>query len=250
MWPYFFFAWVQKNKPTQPLIKNQIAELTIDKSTSTSSYTPVQNEGPVSDSVQKSNLISQKEKPPHNLAEISENNLRQGPLTANEIQSVRNLTKTISQSIAQKMNSNQFLKAVKDLKLHPLFIDEGTNAVGSLVTIRTQDALEGTRYLHAQFTGEKNNADFLQHVSFQIRPGSDSFQKAVDILNEILPRNKVTKETGADYVLFNTADGYVAWAKIATRQDLKSNKYNASSKKDVGTVIVTIEQEIHDMDEH
>jgi len=173
----------------------------------------------------------------------------QGPLSVQEVESVNNMVKTISQAIAKRSNSNQFMKAVQALHLKPKFIDEGSNAVGSMVTVRTHDALDGTRYLHAQFTGEKNNADYLQHVSFQIRPGSNSFQTAVEILNQFLPKNKVIKESASDYVRYNTDDGYVAWAKIATRDDLKSNKYNASSKEDVGSVIVTIEQEIHDMDE-
>lgn len=173
----------------------------------------------------------------------------QGPLSVQEVESVNSLVKTISQAIAQRSNSNNFMKAVQALNLKPKFIDEGTTAVGSMVTVRTHDALEGTRYLHAQFTGVKNNADYLEHVSFQIRPGSNSFQKAVEILNQFLPKTKKVKESSSDYVLYNTDDGYVAWAKIATREDLKSNKYNASSKEDVGSVIVTIEQEIHDMDE-
>lgn len=173
----------------------------------------------------------------------------QGPLSIQEVESVNNIVKTISQAIAKRSNSTAFMKAVQALNLKPKYMDEGTTAVGSMVTVRTHDALEGTRYLHAQFTGVKNNADYLEHVSFQIRPGSDSFQKAVEILNQFLPKNKKVKESSSDYVLYNTDDGYVAWAKIATREDLKSNKYNASSKEDVGSVIVTIEQEIHDMDE-
>ncbi len=173
----------------------------------------------------------------------------QGPLSIQEVESVNNIVKTISQAISKKYNSMDFMKAVQALNLKPKFMDEGTTAVGSMVTVRTHDALEGTRYLHAQFTGVKNNVDYLEHVSFQIRPGSDSFQKAVEILNQFLPKNKKVKESSSDYVLYNTDDGYVAWAKMATREDLKSNKYNASSKDDVGSVIVTIEQEIHDMDE-
>lgn len=173
----------------------------------------------------------------------------EGPLSVQEVESVNHIVKTISQAIAKKSNSNQFMKAIQALHLRPKFIDEGSNALGSMVTVRTHDALEGTRYLHGQFTGEKNNADYLQHVSFQIRPGSNSFQKAVEILNQYLPKNKTVKESASDYVLYSTDDGYVAWAKIATREDLKANKYNASSKEDVGSVIVTIEQDIHDMDD-
>lgn len=174
---------------------------------------------------------------------------QQGPLSTKEVESVNNIVKTISHAIAKKSHSNDFMKAIQALHLRPKFIDEGNNALGSMVTVRTHDALEGTRYLHAQFTGEKNNADYLQHVSFQIRPGSNSFQKAVEILDQFLPKNKKVKESFSDYILYSTDDGYVAWAKIANRDDLKSNKYNASSKEDVGSVIITIEQEIHDMDE-
>ncbi|MBC7754096.1 MAG: hypothetical protein H7Z71_07645, partial [Moraxellaceae bacterium] len=171
-----------------------------------------------------------------------------GPLSAEEVESVHQIVKTIAQAISQKSNSQKFMKALLGLKLKPKFIDQQETSLGSMVTVRTENALEGTRYLHAQFAGEKNNADYLEHISFQIRPGSNSFQKAIEILNQFLPKNKITKESDSDYVLYNTTDGYVAWAKIANREDLKSNKYNASAPEDVGTVIVTIEQEIHDMD--
>ena len=123
---------------------------------------------------------------------------QQGPLSAQEVESVHNIVKMISRTIAQKSNSNQFMKAIQNLHLTPKFIDEGNNNLGSMVTVRTSNSLEGTRYIHAQFTGPKNNADYLQHISFQIRPGSNSFQKAVEILNEYLPKNKVIKESTSD----------------------------------------------------
>ena len=171
-----------------------------------------------------------------------------GPLSVEEIQSVNQIVKTIAQAISQKSNSQKFMKALLALQLEPKFIDQQETSLGSMVTVRTENSLEGTRYLHAQFAGEKNNADYLEHISFQIRPGSNSFQKAVEVLNQFLPKNKITKESYSDYVLYNTFDGYVAWAKIGNREDLKSNKYNAFAPEDMGTVIVTIEQEIHDMD--
>ncbi len=173
---------------------------------------------------------------------------QQAPLNSNEIESVDHLIKAISKSLAKNSGSKKFMKEIQGLHLHPMFVDEGSDSLGSTVVVRTHDALAGTRYLHAQFAGEKNKTDFLQHVSFQIRPGQNSFQKVVEILEQVLPKNKTLKERSSDYVLYNTDDGYVAWAKIADREDLKSNKYNASSKEDIGTVIVTIEQEIHGMD--
>lgn len=191
-------------------------------------------------------------KQPHLPTLLKKNEIKpesaRGPLSAEEVESVNQIVKTVAQAISQKSNSQKFMKALLKLQLKPKFIDQQENSLGSMVTVRTDNSLEGTRYLHAQFTGEKNNANYLEHISFQIRPGSNSFQKAVEILNQFLPKNKITKESDSDYVLYNTSDGYVAWAKIANREDLKSNKYNASAPEDVGTVIVTIEQEIHDMD--
>jgi hypothetical protein len=173
------------------------------------------------------------------------------PLTNSEIQSVQSMTKALSRAIAQNLSSQQFMQMVNDsLKLRPQFLDEGTSSIGSLVTVRTHDALEGTRYLHAQFTGEKDKADFLQHASFQIRASPDSFNKAIEALNEVLPKDKKIKESSDDYILYSTGDGYVAWIKVANMDDLKSNDYNTATAKDLGTVIVTIEQEIHGDEEH
>ncbi len=172
------------------------------------------------------------------------------PLTEHESQAITDITKSLSKAIALNLTSHQFMETVRDaMKLQPKFIDKGTTSVGSRVIVRTHNSLEGTRYIHAQFTGEKNKADFLQHASFQIRPGPDSFSKAVETLNQVLPKNKKIKEASSDYILYNTGDGYVAWVKVANSDDLKSNDYNKSEIKDVGAVIVTIEQDIHSMDE-
>jgi hypothetical protein len=240
------FVLKQKNKQAdQPSPNENISQLP----SSQVSATPAQNSLPTSTTNSTQNLATTPSPHKPNVTPEDHSFYPQGPLSFQEVQSVNNIVKTISQAIAKRSNSTAFMQAVQALNLKPKFMDEGTTAVGSMITVRTHDALEGTRYLHAQFTGVKNNADYLEHVSFQIRPGSDSFQKAVEILNQFLPKNKKVKESSSDYVLYNTDDGYVAWAKIATREDLKSNNYNASSKEDVGSVIVTIEQEIHDMDE-
>lgn len=172
------------------------------------------------------------------------------PLSALETQSVGDITRSFSQAIAQKLTSHQFMQLMSDnLKLKSKFLDEGTSSIGSMVTVRTHDSLEGTRYIHTQFMGAKNNADFLQHASFQIRPSPESFAVAVKALDDVLPKNKVIKESSEDYILYSTGDGYVAWAKVANLEDLQSNDYNFASQKDVGTVIVTIEEDIHGMDE-
>lgn len=174
----------------------------------------------------------------------------QTPLKDSEIKSIQQIISSAASAINKKMTSNQFMTLLTKLNLQPKFMDQGSSALGSFVTIRTNNSLEGTRYIHAQFTGEYKNADLLQHISFQIRPGKDSFEQAANILERSLPKDRVVKESYKNYVLYTTPNGYVAWAKIADLDDLKGNKYNAASSEDEGTVIVTIEQEIHDMDGH
>lgn len=182
--------------------------------------------------------------------EKSEIDLRMQPsLTDKEIESISIITKALGRTLSQKMNSTEFMKLLTDLKLKPKFMDQGSSALGSFISIRTNNTLDGTRYIHAQFTGEHKKADYLQHFSFQIRPGSDSFEQANKLLNQILPKNRTIKESYNDYALYSTSDGYVAWVKIADIDDLRSNKYNAYSPDDVGSIIVTVEQEIHGMDE-
>lgn len=170
-------------------------------------------------------------------------------LNDKEIESISLITKAVGQALSKKMNSTDFMKLLTQLSLKPKFMDQGNSALGSFVTIRTHNTLDGTRYIHAQFTGEHQKADYLQHFSFQIRPGSDSFEQANKLLNQVLPKDRKIKESYNDYTLYTTADGYVAWVKIANSEDLRSNKYNAYSAEDIGSVIVTIEQEIHGMDE-
>lgn len=166
-------------------------------------------------------------------------------LTPQEIRSVKDLTHRFVKALSQRQSPQQFISELKALDLKPAILNEGQlDPLTRTVIIRTENSLIGTRYIHAQYMGSKGS-EFIQHISFQIRPSETSFQQAEQALHDYLPRNKTTTESHPDFKIWSLPDDYVAWVKVMDLDDLKSNKYNAIEKSDVGSVIIVVEKEIH-----
>lgn len=176
--------------------------------------------------------------------------LNQPALYPKEVQAINSFMDLASISIKNSTSSDNFIKKLNQLGLKPKRITEGPNDEGSLKMVRTENTLDGTRYVHAQFEKNEDQSEQLQHFSFQIRAAKDAFEVATKKLDQVLPSSKKIIEKSKDYILYSINEKYVAWVKIGDEEDLRSNKYNAFAPEDVGTVIVTIEQEIHSHDGH
>ncbi len=116
---------------------------------------------------------------------------------------------------------------------------------GEMVVIRTKNTLPGTRYFHAQVFKDDNDNDFIQHMSFEYRPGKDAFAQAVAAIKQEFKVSKYADVQKDGFYSWNLENDYVVWIKKMNEEDLKDDPFNAYTKKDIGTIRVAIEQEIH-----
>lgn len=174
--------------------------------------------------------------------------LRQTPLNDQEIKSVSRLTSFFGKLSTAKTSSVQgVVNNIKALGLTPQKTIDENPYTGRLTIIRTANALQGTRYLHVQMPGINPKDEFVQHMSFQIRPGKDSFDKAVAMMQKSLPKGSKIQEQSSEFVKWSIEGGKEARVEILNTMDqLHSSKYDAVSKDDLGTVKVTVEIAIHE----
>ncbi|ATH06760.1 hypothetical protein BIY24_02030 [Halobacteriovorax marinus] len=116
---------------------------------------------------------------------------------------------------------------------------------GSMTVLRTNNSLPGTRYFHAQVFTDEAGKPFVQHMSFEYRPSADAFAEAVAAAKKTFGLTKVADVRKDGFYSWNTDDGYIIWIKRMTKEDLKDDPFNAYTDKDVGTIRVAKEIEIH-----
>lgn len=170
-------------------------------------------------------------------------------LSEQEKSSINAITKMLRAAVSQNLSTKSFIELIRTTGLKPVASREKDPDASGLTTIRTSNALEGTRYFHAQFFGGDKLKDFPQHVSFEIRPSADALDVATQMIDENFKGRAKLVETRADYRRWKTDSGQVVWAKVLDEEDVMESPINPRDKNDIGAVWVAIEHEIHDEDD-
>ena len=164
-------------------------------------------------------------------------------------ESLVSLSSVISEFGKKDIEVGNITKRLKVMGLSPVVALDKNEDTGDMHTIRTKNSLPGARYFHAQIFTGKEGKQFVQHMSFEYRPGKQAFAQGVaTAIREFgLSEKAVVQKDG--FYSWNTFDGYVVWVKRMTAEDLKSDPFNAYSRKDIGTIRIAKEIEIHGQDE-
>lgn len=139
----------------------------------------------------------------------------------------------------------ELINELKNKQMKPYLMQDTNPDTGTMNVVRTKSTLPGTRYFHAQVFKDDQGRDFIQHVSFEFKPGPNSFDAV---------KAALIKEAGITSAPVIEKDGFVAWsvgpysvwAKVQTEEDFKDDPINAHDKNDVGTIRAAFELEIHD----
>ncbi len=172
---------------------------------------------------------------------------RSRPLNQREIESVRTLSNLLRAGLDSRVNHRSLLTQLKSAGLKPEVNSNTNSATGTMTIVRTENSIPGTRYFHAQFFDDAGKAkNPPQHMSFEIRPGADSFEQAIGLVQTMLPPGSKLDGVKKDYRLWRTPDEQsICWVQKLAKEDLKGDPFNARSSADVGTVRVVCEDEIH-----
>lgn len=167
--------------------------------------------------------------------------LANSPLDEGEKQSVATLMNLLSRTEEVGKSPRALFDALAQAGLKPVAAKDSNEYTGTLWTVRTDNALPGTRYFHAQLFGEGET--HMQHVSFEIRPGSDSMNMAAELVRQANPdlgRPEIERD---DYILWKKKGGKVISVKRLGADELRDNRFNAHAPEDAGTIWVTSEDE-------
>jgi hypothetical protein len=139
------------------------------------------------------------------------------------------------------------IEKLEHMGLNPRVASNSNASTGNFTMIRTQDALPGTRYFHAQFMADQDGGNTVaQHISFEIRPGKDAMETAVKMAEETFGlTNTIPAAHNANYIEWNR-NGKTLWIKrITDTKELKSDLWNAREPEDTGVVMIALELDPH-----
>lgn len=169
------------------------------------------------------------------------------PLSRVEQDSIRAMVAAMAQASQVNHKPESLIKSLRDAGMGPIIGKDFNEDTGKMIVVRTKDTLPGIRYFHAQYFEDENKVQFLQHLSFEIRPAPDAMETAFALLKDF-KKNLSKPNLSNNFIEWNDDDGYSIWLKKLTLEDIKKMRkepYNSYSTDDVGTVQAAIEQSPH-----
>lgn len=116
---------------------------------------------------------------------------------------------------------------------------------GNMYILKSTKPIAGMRYFHNQIFEEENENKFIQHLSFEYKKGKSSFQEVITLVHQAYKDDLKLEILNENYALWRRADNRIITIKRLNLSDIKSDIINPHDTSDIGTIRLTIEQEIH-----
>jgi hypothetical protein len=169
--------------------------------------------------------------------------LKAQPLNAKELASVESFFRSF-QLANGRAALNKLIKHLEAQGLEPLIAKDSNPVTGKMLTIRTSEALVGTKHFHANYLEDdsRNKDPLLQHLSFEIRGTADCMTKAEEILRKVysMQLGEPLRRRGDEWVEWNVRDYNVSIYRLGL-DDIRNDPVNARSLADIGNCKATIE---------
>lgn len=176
-------------------------------------------------------------------------------INANDIEDSKSLTKTeksiiyLAERFKDLKNPNStktdLIEILKKYNLEPEISIDQTDGIPNLSIIRTAKTFNGLKYIHAQYEGNSPEDEKLQHFSFEIDPSPNAFENSVRLVQQALPDlGTLVPDTDEKFKIYKYGN-YVVWIAERDWSELKNDPFNAYTKKDIGTVRIAIQFDIH-----
>ena len=162
------------------------------------------------------------------------------PATPEELASLKKMTEILSLAAKPGAREADLLKALHEGKQDPFVVDDNNPVTGNMDILRTKAPLPGTRYFHAQYFGDGKNEKFMQHISFEFKPGPQALQQAIAAAQSAFHVGK-PEQTRDNFYQWTLNDGYCAWVSPLEEKDMQDHPFNAYSPEDKGSIRVAVE---------
>lgn len=164
-------------------------------------------------------------------------------VTKEEKASLNTLASVLFEETRGPAKPHELVNRLVQLGYEPLVARDSNDYTGSMVIVRTKNALPGTRYFHAQFFSDERGEYYPQYVSFEFRP-SQSMDEVVQSLENSFGRlGRPTTNDGV-WMTWKLPNDYTLWIKRLDKQDLAGDPFNAYSAQDLNTLKVAIEKDV------
>lgn len=162
-----------------------------------------------------------------------------------DLESLEDMSRTLFQFTRPESRLVDLVQYLESSRQQPQVTHDSNPDTGEMVIVRTRSPLPGTRYFHAQYFSDENNKSFVQHMSFEFKPGPTAMNDALNAVENAFPNLPDPKVRKGDFIQWEVPGGYVLWIQKMKSQDLQDDPFNAYTEKDVGTIRVAMELEIH-----
>ncbi len=172
------------------------------------------------------------------------------PLSAEEIRSVEKLVSSFIRPGRGRAALNRLVADLDQAGLQPVMAKSSNPFTGKMLTIRTNETLEGTKYYHATYFEDEDQGrePYPQHRSFEIRGSSDCMKRTQEAVEKMLGKNLGTpsRKTEDKFVEWQVGDETV-WIHRLGLGDILHDPYNARTLADIGNCKAAIElkPEVH-----
>ena len=156
------------------------------------------------------------------------------------------MAQTLSRYTVSGESLADLIAHLKELGQNPFLAKDKNPYTGEMTIVRTASPLVGTRYFHAQYFAGDEGEPFVQHMSFEFKPGPTAMNDAVSIVEQAFANLGQPTFQNDFYVQWNLGGDHIVWVKKLAATDLQDDPFNAYSAEDVGTIRVAVELEIHD----
>ena len=124
---------------------------------------------------------------------------------------------------------------------------------GGLAVVRSEELLDGLRYLHIQLTEEMKREKqkdgeetiFLDHLSFEIGAGPNQFSRVRTMVEESFELGKMLPSNNPRVRVWQLSASHIIWIQELTAEELRHHPFNTYSSSDVGVIKVVLELDRH-----
>ena len=162
-----------------------------------------------------------------------------------ELQSLATMSHTLGQISQGSFSLRRLLEDLQKTGQQPLVARDANPDTGEMLIVRTKSPLPGTRYFHAQYFTGDGGEHFVQHMSFEFKPGPDAMAEAIAAVEKNFPHLTQPLVKRDDYVKWNLDRDYIVWVKKMTMEDLQDDPFNSYSASDDGTIRIAVELDVH-----
>ncbi len=166
-----------------------------------------------------------------------------------EIRSLHIMTNLLAQALQPGFTLDEVVRTLKTNDQDPKVTSDKNGVTGEMVLVRTGNPYPGTRYFQAQYFSNGDGTHFVQHMSFEFRPGPNAMKEAIESIKTNFPGLGKPLFDEADTIRWELPGGYMIEATRLDANDIKQpNPYNTYDAADVGTIaiILQLDEDNHD----